>query len=387
MIPAHLLDGKSTQDRNEGSPTDYAAQNGTFKVVFLGTGVSTAMPNLGHILADSCDVCRDANTKPGSKNKRSNVSIAIIFKAESLSDSDMCSAIKEKCVLIDVGKTMREACLSILPRHGIKEVAGIVLTHGHADAILGLDDVRDLQISKAITISNPAVAAASLACQCCIQQSDGNRDAETVTCNLCTTTQIETLDVTVTGFKVISGAMPIYLHRETMDVVERTFAYLTQSPDYLDENTSLLSRRIALLKFTVIEQDDYFSVCGLPMRSFPVYHGGKYVSLGFSIGKEGEFVYISDVKIIPESTMAYLKGISRIKTLVVDALSRDGVWSHMGIEEALSLVQTLQPDVAYFTGMCCQMGLHADVEAELLSRAPHTHLAYDGLELSGYHIC
>lgn len=55
-------------------------------------------------------------------------------------------------------------------------------------------------------------------------------------------------------------------------------------------------------------------------RSFPVLHGGDYISLGFSIGKEGEFVYISDVKAIPPDTWAYLKGLSRIKTLVLDSL-------------------------------------------------------------------
>jgi phosphoribosyl 1,2-cyclic phosphodiesterase len=99
-----------------------------FKIVFIGTGVSTAIPNLGHILNDSCVVCRDANTQSGSKNKRNNVSIAIIFTGDDNT---------EKCVLIDVGKTMREACMPVLPKHGIKQVSAIVLTHGHADAILG----------------------------------------------------------------------------------------------------------------------------------------------------------------------------------------------------------------------------------------------------------
>jgi phosphoribosyl 1,2-cyclic phosphodiesterase len=100
-----------------------------FKIVFIGTGVSTAVPNLGHVLNDSCVVCRDANTQPGSKNKRNNVSVAIVFTGDDG---------KEKCVLIDVGKTMREACMSILPKHGIQQVSAIVLTHGHADAILGI---------------------------------------------------------------------------------------------------------------------------------------------------------------------------------------------------------------------------------------------------------
>lgn len=55
-------------------------------------------------------------------------------------------------------------------------------------------------------------------------------------------------------------------------------------------------------------------------NSFPVLHGGSYISLGFSIGKEGEFVYISDVKAIPPETMAYLKSLPKINTLVLDSL-------------------------------------------------------------------
>ena len=385
-----LSHSRAAANYNSESGNDSTVVGGTFKIIFMGTGVSTAVPNLGHILADSCDVCRDAHTRPESKNKRNNVSIAIVFSSMAASHTkgdvilEEGRVFKEKCVLIDFGKTMRESCLSLLPRHGIKEVAAIVLTHGHADAILGLDDVRDLQIQKAITISNPAEVAASLSCQCCVG------DVPVQFCQVCPSTD-ETLTLkdpksTVTGFQVISGPMPVYLHQETMDIVSRTFAYLTQSPDFLDKESCLLSRRIALLKFIIIEQDDDFNICGLPIRSFPVYHGGSYVSLGFSIGKAGEFVYISDVKIIPELTMAYLCSIPRINTLVVDALNRDGVWSHMGLEEALSLVEKLKPSVAYFTGMSCQMGTHMDIEAELARRAPMTHLAYDGLVLDDFEI-
>ena len=355
------------------SHTGGVMKKGKFKVVFLGTGVSTAVPNLGHIMADNCDVCRDAHTKIGSKNKRSNVSIAIIFVDNPEIDTSTDAPYKEKCVIIDAGKTMREACLRILPRHNVKEVAAILLTHGHADAILGLDDVRDLQISKSVTVNN---SAASFSCVCCA--------APEHTCQPCNGSVA--LNSMLTGFRVISGAMPIYLHEETMDVVKRTFSYLTQPPDYLDETTLVLSRRVALLKFILLKQDDTFNVCGLPMRSFPVYHGGKYVSLGFSIGTHAQFVYISDVKIIPESSMAYLRSIPYIDTLVIDCLNSEGIWSHMGLEEALAVVQELKPTVAYLTGMSCQMGMHADVEAALQKRSPNTHFAFDGLELRDFEI-
>jgi len=48
-------------------------------------------------------------------------------------------------VLIDCGKTFREVVLKLFPQHGLKEVGALLLTHGHADAILGMDDLRDLQ--------------------------------------------------------------------------------------------------------------------------------------------------------------------------------------------------------------------------------------------------
>lgn len=51
-----------------------------------------------------------------------------------------------RCVLIDCGKTFREVILNLFPKHGLKEVSALLLTHGHADAILGMDDLRDLQI-------------------------------------------------------------------------------------------------------------------------------------------------------------------------------------------------------------------------------------------------
>jgi ribonuclease BN (tRNA processing enzyme) len=46
---------------------------------------------------------------------------------------------------VDAGKTMREQCIRILPQHGIKSIDTLLLTHAHADAIHGLDDIRDFQ--------------------------------------------------------------------------------------------------------------------------------------------------------------------------------------------------------------------------------------------------
>lgn len=313
---------------------------GKFKVVFLGTGVSTAVPNLQHIInttAVPCKVCHDA-LLAGSKNRRNNVSVGIVFADESGG---------QKCVVIDVGKTMRDGCLRLFPQMGISEVAGIILTHGHADAIFGLDDVRDLQISRPTAVLQ-----------------DG----------------VENI-----GFKVLSGPMPVYLNETTYKTVKQGFNYLTEKPIFLDEAAGVLDRRIAFLDFRVIDSNSMFNVAGLPVRSFPVYHGGTYVSLGFSIGKESEFVYISDVKIIPEETMQYLISLPKIKVFVIDVLDPNGgIFAHMGLKEALAVVELLKPELAYFVGMSCSIGLHEEMEAKLSEIAPNTHLAFDGLVLEGF---
>lgn len=129
-----------------------------FKVIFLGTGVSTAMPNIRHVLdfndnldtesqSKVCRVCQHAMSIPHSKNKRNNVSIAVQFKDKTTGDM--------RCVMVDAGKTMRDACIAQFPRHGITSIHGLLLTHGHADAILGLDDIRDLQVAQRVETPDP----------------------------------------------------------------------------------------------------------------------------------------------------------------------------------------------------------------------------------------
>jgi phosphoribosyl 1,2-cyclic phosphodiesterase len=74
-------------------------------------------------------------------NRRNNVSCAIIKRRKSTPPGQT-----PRCVLIDCGKTFREVILNLFPKHGLREVGALLLTHGHADAILGMDDLRDLQI-------------------------------------------------------------------------------------------------------------------------------------------------------------------------------------------------------------------------------------------------
>ena len=93
------------------------------------------------------------------------------------------------------------------------------------------------------------------------------------------------------GFKILSEPLQVFLNQETKLVADSSFGYLTMKPEFLDEANLILKRRVALLDFQVIENTAELNLYGLPVRSFPVYHGGDYISLGFSIGMQYSYVY------------------------------------------------------------------------------------------------
>ena len=64
--------------------------------------------------------------------------------------------------------------------------------------------------------------------------------------------------------------------------------------------------------------------------------------------------------------------------MVLNALRKQQHLSHFTLSEAIDLSLELGVPSVYFTHISHQMGLHAEVEAEL---PEHIHLAYDGLEL------
>ncbi len=115
-----------------------------------------------------------------------------------------------------------------------------------------------------------------------------------------------------------------------------------------------------------------FDVAGMHLSPIEVIHM-KMPVFGYRIG---DFTYITDANYISESEKEKIKGS---KILVLNALRREKHPSHYALDEALALVDELQPEVAYFTHISHQLGLHEEVSKELPS---HVHLAFDGLTLT-----
>jgi hypothetical protein len=62
--------GDSSIDMLQDSAATHATHRKTFKIVFLGTGVSTAIPVMRHVLTNCCGVCKNAFEIPCSFNRR-----------------------------------------------------------------------------------------------------------------------------------------------------------------------------------------------------------------------------------------------------------------------------------------------------------------------------
>ncbi len=84
----------------------------------LGSGTSMGVPTIGC----SCAVCHSSDPH----DRRTRPSIMVEYEG--------------RCVLIDTTPDFREQAI----RENITHIDAIIYTHGHADHILGLDDVRPL---------------------------------------------------------------------------------------------------------------------------------------------------------------------------------------------------------------------------------------------------
>ncbi|MDR1671887.1 MAG: MBL fold metallo-hydrolase [Bacteroidales bacterium] len=95
--------------------------------------------------------------------------------------------------------------------------------------------------------------------------------------------------------------------------------------------------------------------------------------LGFRIGT---LAYLTDTNHIAETEKQKLHGLD---CLVVNGLRKEPHISHFTLNEAITLIEELQPRKAYITHISHQMGFHEQVQATL---PPNIYLAYDGLEVT-----
>ncbi len=170
---------------NLSNPSLYAT---SVRVTFLGTGTSHGVPMIGC----ACEVC----TSTDRRDKRWRPSIYI--------EADSGARL-----LVDTGPDLRAQALAF----GVTRVDAILYTHGHADHVVGLDEVRRFNA---------------------LQQS----------------------------------AIPCYADAPTIDEIGRMFSYV------FDPRTP---KGGGIPDVTLTAVDGAFEAAGTPITPVPVYHGERLV--------------------------------------------------------------------------------------------------------------
>ncbi|KAK4591092.1 hypothetical protein RGQ29_021330 [Quercus rubra] len=179
----------------------------------MGTGTSEGIPRVSCLTnpLKTCPVCSKA-VEPGNKNRRLNTSILIRYAGAPGSSN----------ILIDAGKFFYHSALQWFPAFGIRTIDAVIITHSHADAIGGLDDLRDWTNN-------------------------------------------------------VQPSIPIYVAQRDFEVMKKTHYYIV--------DTSVISPGAAVseLQFNIM-QEEPFVVHDLKITPLPVWHGRGYRSLGFRFG-------------------------------------------------------------------------------------------------------
>lgn len=314
--------------------TAIAGENGGSEpqsaLIFLGTGCSSAVPNALCLIRPSdppCPVCSQSLSIPPEQNPnyRCNTSLLIDYSSGNG---------EHKYILIDVGKTFREQVLRWFPRYKIPRVDSIILTHEHADAVLGLDDIRAVQPFSPTNEIDPT---------------------------------------------------PIYLNQHAMDSLAVKFPYLVQKKLKAAQEV----RRVAQLDWQIIENDckKPFVASGLEFIPLPVMHGEDYVCLGFLFGGKCRVAYISDVSRFLPSTEFYISRDSgqQLDLLILDNLYKTGSHNvHLCFPQTLEAIKRLCPKRALLIGMTHDFDHHKD-NTFLMEWSKRegiqVQLAYDGLRV------
>lgn len=169
----------------------------------------------------------------------------------------------------------------------------------------------------------------------------------------------------IRSFNYVQGRkMDIYLNAEARTAIERDYHYIFEPHQY----PGLPEAELHTVSGEFIVESGEWRVEVVPIRAM---HKDLPV-LGYRVGALG---YVTDANYIAPEEMDKLKGVD---VLVVNALRKEKHYSHFCLSEALEVVRAVGPKRAYLTHMSHEMGLHAEVQAEL---PEGVFLAYDNLEI------
>lgn len=199
-------------------------------------------------------------------------------------------------------------------REHLMRLDAVLYTHAHADHILGIDDLRRFNA-------------------------------------------------------VMQAPLPIYAEPRVLEALAAMFAYIFNSARNVNPSF------VAQLLPHVLEVQQPLDLYGAEWTPIRLLHG-RLPILGFRIERSGRSIaYCTDVSSLPPAAFEQLQDLD---VLVIDALRYRHHPTHMTVDQALEVIDRLQPGQAYLTHIS-----HDIRHAELEPRLPeNVFVAYDGLKVT-----
>ncbi len=154
----------------------------------------------------------------------------------------------------------------------------------------------------------------------------------------------------------------IYAEQRVQEAIKRIFSYVFANYKY----PGIPKMKLHLIKNIPFKIDE---IEFIPIRCYhhklPVY--------GFRVG---DLTYITDTNSIPKEEMGKIQGT---RVLIINALRKEKHISHFNLEEALEVVNKIQPEKTFITHLSHSFGKHNDIQKELPG---NVFVAYDGLQVN-----
>ncbi|KAJ7293163.1 beta-lactamase-like protein [Mycena rebaudengoi] len=314
------------------------------EVVFLGTGTSSSLPQIDCITAHAmpgssdrppCRTCLSTidgtvfSSAEGKKNIRRNTSVVVRLPGRTGS----CSTI-----LIDCGKNFQAAALEWFPPFQLRRIDAVLITHAHADAVNGLDDLRAWTLNGRIQphidvyVSFDTYSSIKLMFPYLVSKefASGGGDVPEFVWHIIEESPFEITDtgITVTPFSVQHG---------------RLFTRgLAATPG--GESPPIETRMTqATLGDAFLPLNSYENAA-LPEVVVP------YMCFAFRI--QEDIVYLSDVGNIPDSAWSTLFPPSgkQLPVCILDCLNLGTHPSHFGLDQSLVAARKINAKRTYLLG-------------------------------------
>lgn len=254
------------------------------RVTILGAGGSTGVPAVGL----GWGKCNPDNPK----NRRTRPSILVDYD--------------DTRILVDTSPDLREQFV----RHQVQHLDAVMMTHGHADHLHGIDDVRGIN-------------------------------------------------------RVMETPIDLYADKATLDAIRTRFGYVLEPLDNKKDPRPFYYKPV--LEPHEVKPATTYRIGGVDVDIMEQFHGDRRKSLGFRFG---DVAYSTDVKTMPKSTFKALEGV---KVWIIGApVTHPNHPTHTHVGGALEWIERVNPERAFLSHLGVDID-YETIQKELPDRVELTY--------------